>query len=159
MITEIRLSQIKDTYNGNEDILIPLINLFKKIPLEKITLPEAVLVNKSPEWITKMQVYEPFPIYSYLIKALKLAYPDISKQSRIYLDAIVEYDILSRGFFDEVGALEALLESSKLKVLISKGDKFINAYANNIINQEKLSSKLSMFAELINNAEVDNGAE
>ena len=33
MITEIRLSQIKDTYTGNETILIPLIELLKDFPI------------------------------------------------------------------------------------------------------------------------------
>ena len=157
MITEIRLSQIKDTYNGNEDVLIPLIKLFKKVPLEQVAWPETVLVHKSSEWITEMQVYEPFPICSYLIKAFKIAYPDISEQSRIYLNAIVyNYKFLYSGFWDEYGALEALIESSKLKVLINKGDKFITAYANNIIKEEKSLSQLSVLADLVNNAEVDN---
>ena len=92
-----------------------------------------------------------------MIKAFKIAYPDISEQSRIYLNAIVyNYKFLYSGFWDEYGALEALIESSKLKVLINKGDKFITAYANNIIKEEKSLSQLSVLADLVNNAEVDN---
>lgn len=165
MITEIRLSQIKDTYTGNEDILIPLVNILKEsychLKREEqnmiyffYSLKEAIIVHKSEEWIPEMQVYEPLPCFSYLVRALKLIVPESSEQSRVE----VMIKIVNSMIIDE--EIEtALIESSKLKVLISKGDEFINAYANNIINQENLSSKLSVFAELINNAEVDNGAE
>jgi hypothetical protein len=164
MITEIRLSQIKDTYTGNEDILIPLINLLKESYRSEWleegelyffrSLKEAIIVRKSEEWIPEMQVYEPLPCFSYLVRALKLIVPESSEQSRVE----VMIKIVNSMTIDE--KIETtLIESSKLKVLISKGDEFINAYANNIIDQENLSSKLSVFAELINNAEVDNGAE
>ena len=166
MITEIRLSQLKDTYTGNEDILIPLVNILqgsycqiKRKEEEHMiycfySLKEAIAVHKSEEWIPEMQVYEPLPCFSYLVRALKLIVPESRKQSRVE----VMIKIVNGMDWDE--EIEtALIESSKLKVLISKGDKFINAYANNIIDQENLSSKLSVFAELINNAEVDNGAE
>jgi hypothetical protein len=162
MITEIRLSQLKDTYTGNEDILIPLVNILKKSHDFKhyldvsLNLQEVILVHKTKEWITELQMYEPLPSFSYLVRALKLIYPEPWQQSQARVMIIVI--LISRKNINE--AMEAaLLESSKLKVLISKGDEFINAYADNIINQKKLSSKLSSFAELINNAEVDNGAE
>jgi hypothetical protein len=164
MITEIRLSQIKDTYTGNEDILIPLINLLKESYRSEWleegelyffrSLKEAIVVHKSEEWIPEMQVYEPLPCFSYLVRALKLIVPESSEQSRV----VVMIKIV-QGMNRDEEIETALIESSKLKVLISKGDEFINAYANNIIDQENLSSKLSVFAELINNAEVDNGAE
>ena len=168
MITEIRLSQIKDTYTGNEDILIPLINILKESyrdcfegEEEKkrlihffFALKEAIVVHKSEEWIPEMQVYEPLPCFSYLVRALKLIVPESSEQSRVVVMIKI---VQSMNRDEEIET--ALIESSKLKVLISKGDEFINAYANNIIDQENLSSKLSVFAELINNAEVDNGAE
>lgn len=153
MITEIRLSQLKDTYTGNEDILIPLIKLLKESP-SKI---EFVVVYKSLEWMPELQVYEPFPISSYLVKAYKSAFPSSIEQSHIYINTLIYDEPCSKHMSDHQQKI--LIESNKLKVLISKGDEFINAYANNIINQENLSSKLSVFAELINNAEVDNGAE
>lgn len=164
MITEIRLSQIKDTYTGNENILIPLINLLKESYRSEWleegelyffrSLKEAIIVRKSEEWIPEMQVYEPLPCFSYLVRALKLIVPESSEQSRV--EVMIKI-VKGRSCDEEIET--ALIESSKLKVLISKGDEFINAYANNIIDQENLSSKLSVFAELINNAEVDNGAE
>ena len=146
MITEIRLSQIKDTYTGNETILIPLIKLLKDSP----KIPETIFFYKSPEWMTTMQVYEPLPIYSYLIKALKSAYPDIAEQFSIPLVGIVVTESFNQ---------QALLESNKLKVLIDKGDQFITAYADNIIKQEKLSRQLSKFSKLVNNAEVNDDVE
>jgi hypothetical protein len=166
MITEIRLSQIKDTYTGNEDVLIPLINILKESYRSEWSeegelyffrsLKEAIVVHKSKEWIPEMQVYEPLPCFSYLVRALKLIVPESREQSRVEVMIKIVKDMT---IDKEIKIETALLESSKLKVLISKGDKFINAYANNIINQENLSTKLSVFAELINNAEVDNGAE
>lgn len=148
MITEIRLTQIKDTYTGNETILIPLIKLLKNSP----RIPETILFYKSPEWIKEMQVYEPLPIYSYLIKALKLAYPSITEQSQIML-----LGILVTEFFND--GLNILMESSKLKVLINKGDKFIAAYANNILKEEQSAKELSHFSQLVNDAEVSNDSK
>jgi hypothetical protein len=142
--------------------LIPLINLLKESHNFKhyldvsLGLQEVIIVHKSKEWITELQMYEPLPSFSYLVRALKLIYPEPWQQSHARVMTIVI--LISRTSINEE-MKAALLESSKLKVLISKGDEFINAYANNIINQKKLSSKLSVFAELINNAEVDNGAE
>jgi hypothetical protein len=153
MITKIRLSQIKDTYNGNEDVLIPMVKLLEESP-SKI---EFVVVFRSPEWVQELQVYEPFPISSYLVKAYKLAFPSNKEQSRIYVNAL-EYD-------EPYGAdirdhqQKILIESSKLKVLISKGDKFIAAYANNILKAEKLVSQLSQFSQLVNDAEVSNDSK
>ena len=148
MITEIRLSQIKDTYTGNETILIPLIELLKDFPM----IPETILLYKSQEWIPDMQVYEPFPIHSYFIKALKLAHPNITRQSRLPINAWIHNNLYD-------AELEALVESSKLKVLISKGDKFITAYANNITKERKSVSQLSQLSELVNSAEVGNDPE
>lgn len=148
MITEIRLTQIKDTYTGNEAILIPLIKLLKDSP----RIPETILFYKSPEWIKEMQVYEPLPIYSYLIKALKLAYPGIIEQSRIMLFGILVTELFNDG-------LDVLLESNKLKVLIDKGDKFITAYANNILKEEESAKELSQFSQLVNDAEVSNDSK
>jgi hypothetical protein len=130
MITEIRLSQIKDTYTGNKAILTSLIKLLKESP----RIPEIILLYKSPEWITQMQVYEPLPIYAYLIKALKLAYPDIKEQSCITLLGIVVTESFNDG-------LDILLESNKLKLLINKRDKF------------------SQFSQLVNEAEVSDDSK
>lgn len=148
MITEIRLSQIKDTYTGNKTILIPLVKLLKDSPSNI----ELVVVFKSPEWDIKMQVYEPLPIYSYLIKALKLAYPDIKEQSCITLLGMVVNESFNDG-------LDVLLESNKLRVLINKGDKFITAYAKNILKEEKSVSELFQFSQLVNDAEVSNDSK
>ena len=101
-------------------------------------------------------MYEPFPIFSYLVKAYKLAFPSSTEQSHIYINALVSNES-SEQLSDHQKKI--LIESSKLKVLISMGERFIAAYANNILKEEKLSSPLSVFAALINNAEVDNGAE
>ena len=160
MITEIRLSQLKDTYEGNEDILIPLIKLLKKSP-SKI---ELVVVFRSPEWAFDMQVYEPAPISSYLVKAYKLAYPSRIDQRFICINALVYNDLTfadDEAFRDNIDDHQKniSIESSKLKVLISKGDNFITAYANNIIKEEKSLSQLSVLADLVNNAEVDNDSE
>ena len=160
MITEVRLIQIKDTYNGNEDILIPLIKLLKDSPSNI----ELVVVFRSPEWVIGMQVYEPAPISSYLIKAYKLAYPSRIDQRFICINALVYDDLI---FADDEASRDNIgdhqqnisIESSKLKVLISKGDDFITAYANNILKEEESVSQLSQFSQLVNNAEVSNDPE
>ena len=152
MITEIRLSQIKDTYTGNETILIPLIKLLKKSPSNI----EFVVVFRSPEWASEMQVYEPAPIFSYLVKAYKLAYPSSQEQFHIYINTVVSNEGVKQLSDHQQ---KILIESSKLKVLISKGDDFITAYANNVVREEKLASQLSLFAELVNNAEADNDSK
>jgi hypothetical protein len=154
MITEIRLLQIKDTYNGNEDVLIPLIKLLKESPSKIAPFKiEFIVVYKSLEWVRELQVYEPFPIFSYLVRAYKLAFPSSTEQSHIYINALVSSE--SSGQLSDVQK-KILIESSKLKVLISMGERFITNYADNIIRGEKSSSQLSMFAELVNNAGVDN---
>lgn len=152
MITEIRLIQIKDTYDGNEDILIPLIKLLKESPY---TI-EFVVVSRSPEWVAEWQVYEPLPISSYLVKAYKLAYPTSQEQSHIYINTLV-----TNEGFEQLGDHQRniLIESSKLKVLINKGDKFITAYANNILKEKKSENELSQFSKLVNEADVSNDSK
>jgi hypothetical protein len=160
MITEIRLSQIKDTYTGNETILIPLIKLLKKSPSNI----EFVVVFRSPEWVSEMQVYEPAPIFSYLVKAYKLAYPSSIDQRFIYINALVYDDLVSA---DDEASRDNIsdhqqnisIESSKLKVLINKGDKFITAYANNILKEKESENELSQFSKLVNEAEVSNDSK
>jgi hypothetical protein len=149
MITEIRLSQLKDTYEGNEDILIPLIKLLKKSPFNI----EFVVVTKSPEWLPELQVYEPVSDFSYLVRAYKLAYP--KEQSDIYIYIVIADDCYQMSNHQQ----QLLIESSKLKVLISKGEQFITAYANSILKQEKILSPLSLFSDLVNKAEGDNDSE
>jgi hypothetical protein len=148
MISKIKLIQIKDTYQGNKDILIPLVKALKNDPF----LPEIILCHKSLEWIEELQTYEPLPFFSYLIKAYKLAYPTNQEQLWLSLNGIIipEYMSLNEQ------SLTGIMESSKLKILLSKGDTAITAYANNIGKKEELLNKLSRFGQLVNNAEVDN---
>ena len=143
MITDIRLSQIENTYNGDENVLIFLINLLKESPI----IPEGILLYKKPEWTINLQVYKPLPTFSYLIKAFKLAYPDIKEQSRIRLLGIVVPESFDRG-------LQALIESNKLKILLNKENTFIPSYSNNIVEEKKTPSPLSIFSQLVNNAEI-----
>jgi hypothetical protein len=153
MITKVRLIQIKDTYQGNIDILIPLVKLLK----EYSSRIEFVVVFRSPEWVQELQVYEPFPISSYLVKAYKLAFPSNKEQSRIYVNALEYDEPYSADISDHQQKI--LIESSKLKVLINKGDKFITAYANNIFKEEESAKELSQFSQLVNDAEVSNDSK
>lgn len=158
MITEVRLIQIKDTYNGNTDILIPLVKLLKECLSVAFAIDETIVVFKSPEWIREMQVYEPLSTFSYLIKALKLAYPDPKVQSYTWIN-VLESPLEAVELQQKELQQKILIESSKLKVLINKGDKFITAYANNILKEEESVSQLSQFSQLVNNAEVSNDPE
>ena len=150
MISKISLSQIIDTYDGNEIVLAPLIKLLKKHRF----LPEIIplYINSSDEFMNGWKIYKPLPLYAYLIKAYKLAYPSEQDQSLLMINAIITF----KEFILEDWNEEAVLESSKLKVILSQGNAVVNSYAQNILKKEEMLRKLSRFSDLVNNSGVDN---
>lgn len=150
MISKISLSEIIDTYDGNEIVLTPLIKALKKHRF----LPEIIplYINSPDEFRNVGKIYKPLPFYAYLIKAYNLAYPSEQDQSLLMINAIIIFE----EFIFENWNEEAVLESSKLKVILSQGNAVVNSYAQNILKKEEILHKLSRFGDLVNNSEVEN---
>lgn len=146
MITEIRLAQIKDTYEGNIEILMPLVEALNEdlIPLE------IILVKPACEWSEDFQVYDSLPEFEYLIKAAKLAYPIWEHQLDLTVNCSIVYS------YEPSCQIKSLLESSRLRVLFSKGELTVETYAKRLSQLHGELSNLSKFSKLVNQAEVDN---
>jgi hypothetical protein len=150
MITEIRLAQIKDNYQGDIGILLPLVNALKK---DFISM-EIILVKRAFEWLDGFQIYDPLPKFEYLIKAAKLAYPKWEHQ--VWLNINCEIVEVSEDEDYCVNKFETLLESSRLKVLFSKGSLAVVTYSQKLAELHNELSNLKKFSELIQGAEIDN---
>jgi hypothetical protein len=144
MISSTRLTQIKDIYDGDMDILDPLIELVKShgFPLE--ILP----VKKGEEWMVEYQVYEPLPDFAYLIRAAKIALPTPLLQMACALQTYLVADNYEQWSAKET---EILLASNKVRELI-KSQKSNRGIAVSLVCKR---DKLQEFAELVKNAGVE----
>jgi len=59
-------------------------------------------------------------------------------------------------FIGHDSKLKTLLESSRLRVLFSKGELAVTTYARKLSQLHKKLSDLSAFSKLVNQAEIDN---
>ena len=146
MITAIKLIQIKDIYEGEVDILYPLVEriIGHGFPLE--ILP----VKKSTEWMIDYQIYEPLADFAYLIAAAKLAFPVIEVQMGYVLptyEVVKDFDEWSKS------EIETLLESNRIRLLLKNADVIV--YREAVTNYQKKLNDIKKFSELVNNAGVE----
>ena len=148
MITEIKLSQIKDTFDGNTDALRLLVASIKKLGHFPF---ELVFVRKAEEWSEEFQLYLPFEAQSYLVQSAKLAFPSPGDQKNITIHALI-YGANCANINQELDTLSIVRQT---RFVLSQSPGFISQYAIGIKDRLKTFEGFATFTQLVNSATIE----